>query len=550
MENKQLITRAEITRGADTEELRLSVSSERPCEQWVYTLDGEHFGKVILSHAPDAIRGDWVKDGIALLDRHRGAIVARGLDCHIDGDKLVCDRIVWAAGDTAETLRENVNRGVVRDLSIECDYSPEDVKVVDDNTYRITRWTPLAAAFVTVPADPSVGVNRDFNVAQSAANNEPVVEVAERVATPTTGETITREKTKMNKDDSEGEALVNPTPVVESMVDHSAEITREECEQYSFIRAIRSLADRHAEPAKIERAVSDKLAKQLGRAPQGIWLPMTRGMNTTNAAGLVVTSQADDFISLLGARSLLNILGVKRFTGLRGNVSFPKATAGATAYWVNEGADVPESTPTIGQVVLTPHTVGVNIEISRTLLKQSSPSVEAEVREGIFRDVEAALQAALFQGTGADGQPMGILANTDVAAGVVASAAAPTFAEICGMAGTLDAYFADGGKWVVNNKVFGKLRGTRRFEDGGDRTIADIIAGEKYLADERAYTTAQLANGEAIYGKFDEVLLGLWGGVDIVADNTSANGALKLRGFQDCDIKLRHNEAFIKTTQF
>ena len=94
--------------------------------------------------------------------------------------------------------------------------------------------------------------------------------------------------------------------------------------------------------------------------------------------------------------------------GLVGNVALPKMTTGATGYWVAEAEDVTGSTPVLGQVQGTPHTAGALVDISRTLLIQSTPSAEELVRNEIVERVMRTVQAALFVGSGSDGQPTGV----------------------------------------------------------------------------------------------------------------------------------------------
>lgn len=543
MDKNKILMRGVIERAEGEESLRLSVSSETPCKNYVHTNNGGIYANVILEHSESAIEGAWIKDGIVLRDNHGGEVVARGIDCHIADAKLVCDGIVWGAGDRAQTIKADVESGVIRDLSIEADYSVDDVEEADDDLYIIRRWTPLAAAFVAIPADPTVGINREFIAEDVKTQEESSPEAKCERAKP------------MINENKEGDALADAVPVVQSVVDNSAEITREEHEQFSILRAIRSIVERDPSIAKLEHKVSDKLARKMGRPARGLYMPLERSFTTAagNGAGLVETRHlGNDFISVLRDKMVLDKLGVSYLTGLHGNCAIPKQTGAMAAYWVAEGSAPTASNPVIGQVSLAPHTVGAYCDITRTLMLQASPDADAIVQNDIFSALALAIQDAALNGTGANGQPTGILNTTGVTTASIATDGAPTYAELVGFAGDIDEWFINGGKWLINNKSFSTLRGTKRFAtSGGDRTMADIVDGQKYVADEPAYTSAQLAEGSAIFGKWENVVIAMWGALDLTVDpySLSTSGGLRIVGLQDVDVAVRHPEAFVITNK-
>ena len=49
-----------------------------------------------------------------------------------------------------------------------------------------------------------------------------------------------------------------------------------------------------------------------------------------------------------------------------------------------------------------------------------------------------------------------------------------------------------------------------------------------------------------LYGNFNDIYVGLWGGVDILVDpfTGGAQGDLQIRVLQDMDVALRHKESF------
>ena len=562
-DKRPLLARAFIERadeGGEGEEkqMRVSVSSATPCYNVVRTKRGYAIGMVTLSHDEGAIDSAWIAGGIVLRKNHGGEVVARGMDCKIEDGKLVANRIIWGASDEAKVIKADAENGVIREMSIEADYNSDDVEETGEDTFTIRHWVPLAAAFVAVPADPTVGINRELFRAAEAPNTETAKPKTDAGATDE-GKAITIERANpMDKTTTEGDALVKPVATIE-VTDHSAEITREEMEQYNILRAIRAIVERKPELAKVERTVSEKLEKQMGKAPQGFFAPsevFKRAFSTadSNGSGLVPTDHlASEYIEALRNKLVLAQLGVRYLPGLRGNLSIPKQLADTAAYWVAEGVAPSESNPVIGQVNLAPHTVGGVTEITRRLLEQSSPEAAGLVQDDIAAVIALKIQDAVFNGDGTNGKPLGIIATSGIGQATIAVPGSPTWQEVCNFAGDLDQYFVGGGKWVLNNKSFAALRGSKRFaSSGGDLTMAEIISGQKYVADEVAYTTGQLAAGTAIYGDFTNIVIGMWGALDIVVDpyTLSNKGSIRVTGLQDVDVAIRHPEAFVVTDDF
>lgn len=353
----------------------------------------------------------------------------------------------------------------------------------------------------------------------------------------------------------EGETLVKTSASIE-VADHSNDITREDMAQFSILRAVRSIVEGKPEIAKREREISAKIERKLGVAPRGVFMPLARDFTTADAsgAGLVGTEHlASEFISVLRNKIVLGKVGVQFRAGFRGNVSIPKQTAAMNAYWVSEGVAPAASSPSVGQIHMQPHNLGCFTDITRDLMLQGTPDADAIVQADIYEALALGIQDAVLNGDGQNGKPLGVLNTPNVVPGAVAVSGSPTWPELCGFAGALDQWFVDGGNWVLNPSTFATLRGTKRFAaSGADLTMGEIINGQKYLADEPAYTTGQMAAGKAIYGKWENVIVGMWGAVDIIVDpySLSTAGTLRIVGMQAIDVAVRHPEAFVVTDDF
>ncbi|GIV86624.1 MAG: hypothetical protein KatS3mg054_0653 [Chloroflexus sp.] len=336
--------------------------------------------------------------------------------------------------------------------------------------------------------------------------------------------------------------------------------------QYSLIRAIRAASTGDWRGAELEREASEATAKKVGREPQGFFVPQdwleSRDLvkGTPSAGGYLVATDllAQSFIELLRNRMMVQRAGATILGGLVGDVAIPRQTGGATAYWVAESASPTESQQTVDQVPLTPKTVGAYTDISRKLLRQASIDVEAFVRRDLATVLALAIDFAALHGTGSSNQPTGI-ANVSGIGSVAggANGAAPTWEHIVKLETEVAVDNADIGAlgYMTNAKVRGKLKATPRTATYGDIMVWE--GNDTPLNGYPAYVTNQvrsdLTKGTStgvcsaiFFGNWNDLLIGMWGGLDILVDpyTGSTSGTVRVVALQDVDIAVRHPESF------
>ncbi|MBZ2603452.1 phage major capsid protein [Xanthomonas perforans] len=281
----------------------------------------------------------------------------------------------------------------------------------------------------------------------------------------------------------------------------------------------------------------------------GILVPLSafeRRANTTATAPELVATQhrADQYIGPLSDSLLVRSLGVRTLTGLTGNVSIPKAGAGLTAGWVTEGQELPESQMDFDSVTLTPKHVGGITEMSRQLIQQSSPAIEDLVRDDLSFAVASAIDRAIIAGTGANGQPLGLINR----AGVQKDTIPTTWAEVLAIEQLLAAINVNPTGWYTSPDVLSALRGILKAPAAGSDYIATASRiGELAVA----VSNASPAN-TAILGDWSQVLLGQWGAVEILvnpyAETSYRRGGVLVRAMATVDVAVRHEEAFVVAT--
>ncbi len=479
----------------------------------------------------------------------------------------------------------------------------------DGDVWKIMKWEPFEISVVSVPADVSVGVGRAMEADQPgerAVNREAPEPMKEDIM-PATTEAVTKptetspdaaqdagrraaeaERTRVRSIIEMGEAYGAPElardavkdglpaeqfqrqllahlnsrmqqPLSEQMRAADIGLTENEVRQFSFMKVIRALADPTSHAARREAAFEFEAseaaaAKRKSGSGERFAVPtdvLTRALNTATSAsgqgdsgGFLVANPllASSFIEILRNRSTImqlgNVLG-----GLVGNPDIPKQTAGAQGYWVGEDQDAGQGNQALGQIGLTPKTCAAFSEITRRLMMQSSIDVEALVRADLAMALALTIDRAGYYGTGEDNQPRGIAKQTGVNA-VSFQAANPSFSELVQMETEIAVDNADVSSmaYVMNAKARGYAK-TALKHQGVAGTIWEqggTINGY------RTEVTNQIEDGHVFMGNFSDLIIGMWGGLDLTVDpySGSKSGRLRIVVFQDVDFALRRVESF------
>lgn len=355
-------------------------------------------------------------------------------------------------------------------------------------------------------------------------------------------------------------------------------LDRKDVEAFSIVRALRHLADpadsQYAREAGHELAISRAAKKHYGQEDRpGLSIPLevlrhrraevplrrdlTAGSDP--AGGYLVSEDlaAASFIDLLRSKAMTLQLGTL-LAGLKGDVLIPRLSAGGTAYWLTENADATESQPTLAQLALRPKTCGAYTEVSRKLLLQSTPGVEAMVKSDLSLTVALAVDAAVINGTGSAGQPVGILQTSgigDVAGGT--NGLAPAWSHIVALESEVAVDNADQGRlaYLTNSKVRGKLKSVEKAAAAAGNFVwqdnATPLNGYAALVSNQVpWNLVKGSSGAVcsaiIFGNWADLVVAMWGGLDLMVDpyTGSASGRVRVTAFQDMDCGLRHVESF------
>lgn len=340
-----------------------------------------------------------------------------------------------------------------------------------------------------------------------------------------------------------------------------------ELRSYSLVRAISAMAN--PKDASAQRAAAFELeasaaaADKSGKQARGIIVPfdvLKRDLlvGTATAGGHTVATDlaAGSFIDMLRNAMVISRMGTTLLSGLVGNIAIPRQTGGATAYWVAENGAPTEAQQAFDQVAMSPKTVGAFTDISRKLLLQSSIDVESFVQRDLATVLGLAIQSVAIQGGGSN-QPTGILGTAGI--GSVAGGTnglAPNWAHIVELETDVAVANADIGTlgYLTNAKVRGALKTTSKVSgqngfiwEGGNAPLNGYQAGvTNAVPSNLTKGTASGICSAIIFGNFADLVMGMWGGLDILVDPYTGGtaGTVRVIAHQDVDVAVRHPESF------
>jgi HK97 family phage major capsid protein/HK97 family phage prohead protease len=587
----------QVERAAINEEARtasLAFASEMPYERY--------WGVEILDLSPQAMRQSRLRTGANLLVDHDSRDVVGVIESvEVGADRVARATVRFGKSARAEEVWQDVRDGIRRNVSV--GYMIHKAQLVEERdgveTFRVTDWEPFEVSLVSVPADPTVGVGRSLEFSLDAGPDADPTATAPAAAAALTLTTQSKDhimsdvtvdarnhaaeiskiarglpggadmamdaiQRGLTTEQFQAEALAKLATAPVRTADVG--MSRTEVKRYSLMRALNALAnpnDANAQrAAAFERECSDAVAGKMGKSARGLYLPhdvqkrdLTVGTSTAGGHTVATDLLAGDFITLLRNAMVIMGMGTRMLTGLQGNVAIPRQTGAGTAYWVAESSAPTESQQAFDQVTMSPKTVGAFTDISRKLLAQSSLDVEALVQQDLATVLGLAIQQAAINGTGASNQPSGLLTliTPSVAGGT--DGLAPTWAHIVELESDVSVANADIGtlSYLTNAKVRGKLKGTSKVSgqngfvwEGGDTPLNGYRAAVTNGVPSNLTKGTGTNLSAIIYGNFADLLIGMWGTLDLMVDpySLSTSGTVRVVALQDVDVAVRHAESF------
>ena len=323
-------------------------------------------------------------------------------------------------------------------------------------------------------------------------------------------------------------------------------------ERFSLRRFFAALRSGDGVRDGFERELCSANAKMLGLAydpmkPMLPWQALDKRDLTVASAGgggYLVGTKVRPAVDILRGFSVAADAGITGLEGLVGNVAIPKvitsATAGAIA---NEATTTTESTPVLGQAVLTPKTLGSYVEFTR-LMDLQVPDLEQFLASHLLRVAGELLDKNILYGSGASGELLGLTSTTGVTSQSGTSlswAGIRAMRKACILAGARETDLA----WIGAADTQETLSGRERFTGGGRALWDDNGIGSR-----PAYPTKVAAAGSLFVGPWSSAVLGLWGGMTLEVNPFQGftTGLRSARLFISADLAVTNSAAFSIST--
>jgi HK97 family phage major capsid protein len=343
---------------------------------------------------------------------------------------------------------------------------------------------------------------------------------------------------------------------------------------YSILRAIRQCVDggnvEGLEKEMHEEAVRE--ARRSGIEINGFGVPLSAlnsiykvekrdysatGSTSGAEGGVLIPTQIGAFISGLMNRLVLTKLGTTYLSDLMGTFQIPRVTQTAAAWVSTEIGSNSEVQGTWDKLTLTPHRLGSYSQIARQLIHQTSLDVEKFVQDDIIRATAIALEAAAINGPGSGGAPTGILNTASIGSYAMGTnGLAPDYTSVVGLETAVATPNADLGAlaYLINAKTRGKYKGVPKISgyptyiwDGGETPLNGypVAVSNNVPANLTKGTSTGICSA-AIFGNFNDLVIGQWGGLDIVVDPyvNAINAIINVYVNSFWDVAVRHPESF------
>ena len=353
------------------------------------------------------------------------------------------------------------------------------------------------------------------------------------------------------------------------------EMERRSRRPYSLVSLIRSMSTTPPKLGALELEVDQELrALNPHRNVVGRLVPidvLSRDLSIGSGTGgvTVQTTVGDKVIPFLRARTVCGQLGATLMDGLtNGNVKLPRAIVGGIASWLPEIGSGTDTDQSFDSFTAIPKRIQASTIVSRQLVYQSSPDIEAFIAADLANAIAVAVDNAALNGTGVAPQPLGIWNYPANAFGSFVYSSRSTNVTFGGpttWANVLlfEKYLQQGN--IVNDGTFGyatdplcrdkwqqasKQAGATPYpvylwENTGDPS--DTFGR---VNGRRAISSTQIPGSKVIFGKWSEMLICSWLGVDVHVDpfSLATTGELRIQVSLLADIQFRYPLAFCCST--
>jgi HK97 family phage major capsid protein len=268
---------------------------------------------------------------------------------------------------------------------------------------------------------------------------------------------------------------------------------------------------------------------------------------TTGGALVGTYTDPQQYVDVLRPSMAVRAAGARVLSDLRENLRLPRMTASGTPGWFAENSPIPTTEETFDDVTLTPHHDGAIVSVTRNMLQQSNPEVEAIVRNDLALRLANDVDRTAIAGTGVAPQPLGIttdplvptlpasaLGYDEVVALVNLLAVANAITPGAALAFIGDANVMTTSMLVKDN--YGRPLGFDLLYHGYPQYWTNLASFPAAPTD------------PIVFGNWADLIIGFWSELDVLVNpyesTAYAAGNIMIRAAMTLDIAKRHAESF------
>jgi HK97 family phage major capsid protein len=284
------------------------------------------------------------------------------------------------------------------------------------------------------------------------------------------------------------------------------------------------------------------------------WQALELRVGETIASGTPDPIQTRPIIDRLFPDSVAARMGAQMINIDSGAIEWPVVTSSVTAGWADgETANVagPSVFQTTDRALKPEQNLGIQMRITRKALKQSGDALEQAVRRDMNGAIGVELDKAVFLGTGANGQPLGVI--TGAGAYGITSTDAGDFASWASVRAAVVRFMTANAANSPNNvRALIRPELWSALDDSSDPDLA-VTQWQRLLenipSENIAMTTSALAapSGDPLEtqvllttsaGGVPPIFVGIWGGIDLIRDpfSDAQSGGLRLTALVTADV--------------
>ena len=368
------------------------------------------------------------------------------------------------------------------------------------------------------------------------------------------------------QEDLEREAAGNTAPINTHTTTEARDLAK-----YSVLKVVRSTLppshDAYQELSGIEKEMHQEAVKEArdqGESIKGTGIPQLLIAQRDNSitmptqpedGAVLVQKEVRPILDFLRAPSVLRELGAQFLTGLVGNIGMPEMSAGAVSTWKGEVETLDKSNQKFTEREFSPNRLGTYAIRSKQFLAQTAPAIESMLRTDLQNSVVQKLEQTAINGIGTGNIPQGLMNNSAVNQLVLGTngGAFTRGTVIALMAAVMNSNVPlTRPGFLMNVNTMAALMNTKLDPGSG---LFLMNTRDNLMGYNTAVTTnvpGDITKGTgtnlsaAIFGSWDNLLIGQWGGLDITTDpyTLATEGQVRIIIQSFYDIMVQRAKAF------